>query len=228
MDIINKGNLARKVRNIFKEIEKIYEDPELDEKSKITQITTIITKNKDLFKEKTFLKNKSVFDYIKQFNTKCSPITSSNMVHTIDKKISYLEKNPELTKLIGKILKEEVQQSIDPINNENDSCEDLETSQCSSKNYNRNQVICNLQKGTEIENAENSKSCTLANNCKHQPGKNVDEEVVEEVLEEPPKKQGWINSFFGKSGGKSKKSTKRKNKMTKKKKKNKRKTRSKK
>ena len=88
--IVEKGKialLARKVRNIFKEIEEIYEDPKLDEKSKITQITTIITKKKDLFKEKKFLKNKSVFDYIKQFNTKCSPITSSNMVHTIDKKI---------------------------------------------------------------------------------------------------------------------------------------------
>lgn len=252
MDTIKKGNLARNVRNIFKEIEKLYENKNLDEKSKITQITTIITKNKKLFEKKIFLKNKSVFDIIKQINTKCSPITSSNMVHTIDKKILYLEKNPELTKLIGKILKEEVQQSIDPINNEDDFCEDLETSECASKNYNRNQVICNLQKGTEIENAENSKSCTMANKCERQESKNIDDKVVEEVpeeipeevpeedkteepqlnnekvTEEPPKKRGWMSRFFGKSGGKSKKSTKRKNKMTKKKKKSKRKTRSKK
>lgn len=254
MDYIKKGNLAIKVRNIFKEIEEIYEDPKLDEKSKITQITTIITKNKKLFEKKTFLKNKSVFDIIKQINTKCSPITSSNMVHTIDKKILYLEKNPELTKLIGKILKEEVQQSIDPINNEDDFCEDLETSECASKNYNRNQVICNLQKGTEIENAENSKSCTMANKCKRTHS-NVDDKVIEEdkteeeqqsnneeqqsdnvepqsdnekVTEEPQTRQGWKNWFSRKSGGKYKKSTKRKNKITKKKKKSKRKTRSKK
>ena len=258
--IVEKGKialLARNIRNTFKKIEQIYENEKLDEKSKIEQITPIITKNKDLFKEKIFLKNKSVFDIIKRFNTNCSSIPDGKVLHTIDKKISYLERNPELTKLIGKILTEQVQQSIDPINNEDDFCEDLETSECASKNYNRNQVICNLQKGTEIKNAENSKSCTMANKCKRQPSKNIDEkkeleeDITEEVPEEditeeqqsdnvepqldneevpqePPKKRGWMNRFLGKSGGKYKKSTKRKNKITKKKKKNKRKTRSKK
>lgn len=246
------GYLAITIRNLFIKIEKIYENEKLDEKSKIEKITPIITKNKDLFKEKIFLKNKSVFDIIKQINTKCSSIPEGKVLHTIDKKISYLERNPELTKLIGKILKEQVQQSIDPINNEDDFCEDLETSECASKNYNRNQVICNLQKGTEIENAENSKSCTMANKCKRQPSKNIDdkkeleedkneevpeedknEEVAEEQQpdnvepQEPTKTRGW-NWFSRKSGGKYKKSTKRKNKITKKKKKSKRKTRSKK
>ena len=114
-----------------------------------------------------------------------------------------------------------------------------------------------VQKQSEIENAENSKSCTMANKCKRQPSKNIDdkkeleedktEEVPEEedkneepqsnneepqlnnekVPQEPPKRRGW-NLFSRKSGGKYKKSTKRKNKITKKKKKNKRKTRSKK
>ena len=189
--IVEKGKialLARNIRNTFKKIEQIYENKKLDEKSKIEQITPIITKNKDLFEKKIFLKNKSVFDIIKQFNTKCSSIPDGKVLHTIDKKISYLEKNPELTKLIGKILKEQVQQSIDPINNEDDFCEDLETSECAPKNYNRNQVICNLQKGTEIENAENSKSCTMANNCKRQESINIDDkkEPEEDKNEEVP------------------------------------------
>jgi len=161
MNTLYTGNLVRKGRNVMAKIKEIYENKELNYESKIKQITDILTNNKELFKKKDFMENESLLDYINQFNTRCLPIKNEKVLHAISKKISYLQENPDLAKLIGKILNEEVKQSL-PLNG--GDCEDIGT-HCDLDTYNRNQVICNMQKGSNIENAEYGERCTMAKSC---------------------------------------------------------------
>jgi len=178
-------------------IKEIYENKELNYESKIKQITDILTNNKELFKKKDFMENESLLDYINQFNTRCLPIKNEKVLHAISKKISYLQENPDLAKLIGKILNEEVKQSLPLIAGD---CEDIGT-HCDLDTYNRNQVICNMQKGSDIENAEYGERCTMAKSCNrpidvppnenHEevnpiPEQNENNEVVDAVPELSP------------------------------------------
>lgn len=161
MDSINTANLVRKGRNVFVEIKQIYENKKLDDESKIKQITDILNNQKELFEKKKFMKDESLLDYINQFNTRCLPIKNDKVLHAISKKISYLQENPDLSKLIGKILNKEVKQSL-PLSA--GDCQDI-SDHCDSDTYNRNQVICNMQKGSGIENAEYGERCTMAKSC---------------------------------------------------------------
>jgi len=182
MNTLYTGNLVRKGRNVMVEIKKIYENKKLDENSKIKQITDILTNNKELFKKKDFMENESLLDYINQFNTGCLPIKNEKVLHAISKKISYLQENPDLAKLIGKILNKEVEQSL-PLNS--GDCEDIGT-HCDSDTYNRNQVICNMQKGSDIENAEYGERCTMAKSCNRpiDVPPNENHEEVNPILEQ--------------------------------------------
>jgi len=164
MNTLYTGNLVRKGRNVMVEIKKIYDNKKIDENSKIKQITDVLSKEKDLFVKKDFMENESLLDYINQFNTRCLPIKNEKVLHAISKKISYLQENPDLAKLIGKILNEEVAQSL-PFSA--GDCQDIGT-HCDKDTYNRNQVICNMQKGSDIENAEFSERCKMAESCNRQ------------------------------------------------------------
>ena len=197
-----KLELLQKGRTVFKEIQTINENSQINETDKITKITKLLTDNKSLFAKKDYLNGDSLFNLIARYNTECLKIPG--IAKKYDTKISdsihYLATHPDLTFLIGKELNQHVNESLYPadLEDEQSQCQE-HGNKCDEKNYNRNQVICNLQKGSVNNKDYITPTCIMAKSCNNPNvvSRHVDtdaEEIPETISETIPETISETNS----------------------------------